>query len=375
MSVRHPTSYGSSHRDDTNFSNQFLNSVLSTIGGDGQQVQSPTTQLRLGSKPQIHNPVHNADANPRPSIPQPDLAAPGRKRKAEDVHPVPTAKVFKVEQRQGQTNGILSSSETSSSRDITRPTISTSKSALAVPYRGTSRPSPTSTSPNTPNTDASKAAPKKGSYAEIMARASANNKPSVGVIKHKPKETISAKKEILMRKKGILPKGKGEHKEARDGSHGRDKDSILPSSSNPKSSAMPGKKPLQPNYKGTAALKPQPAYKGTMKPRSSIADTARRKNSRDDRSRSNSTNPHRRGKDYESEEDDDDIDEQDFYSDESDGMEAGFSDVEEEETAAMRAARKEDEEQLKIENQLKKEKEDRKKKLAAMAAKAPKPRY
>lgn len=290
---------------------------------------------------------------------------------------MPAAKVVKVEQRQGQANGISSSTAALPSKEIARPTISTSKSALTVPYRGTSRPSPTSVSPNTPNADTSKAAPKKGSYAEIMARASANNKPVVGVIKHKPKEAISAKKEILMRKKGLLPKGKGDPKDIRERALSREKDK-LPSPAIPKGSATTGKKPPQPNYKGTAASKPQPAYKGTMKPRSSIADTARRKTSRDDRSRSTSTNPHRRGKDYESEaeDEDNDIDEQEEeYSDDSDDMEAGFSDVEEEETAAMRAARKEDEEQLRIENQLKKEKEDRKKKLATMAAKAHKPRY
>ncbi|KAL9031828.1 MAG: hypothetical protein Q9196_000201 [Gyalolechia fulgens] len=318
----------------------------------------------------------NADAKARPSIPELEPATPSRKRKAEHLHPVPAAKVSKAEQGQVQSNSISSPTGTSLSRDLARPNISTSKSALAVPYRGTSRPSPTSASPNMLNTDASKGAPKKGSYAEIMARASANNKPPVGVIKHKTKETISAKKEILMRKKGKLPKGKGATKETRDGSRIRDRNGMPPSSGNPKSSAMPGKKPPQPNYKGTAASKPQPAYKGTMKPRSSIADTARRKDSRDDRSRSNSTNPHRRGEDYESEDEEDDIDEQEgVYSDESDDMEAGFSDVEEEETAATRAARKEDEEQSRIESQLKKEKEDRKKKLAAMAAKAPKPRY
>ncbi|KAL8943528.1 MAG: hypothetical protein Q9216_000986 [Gyalolechia sp. 2 TL-2023] len=316
----------------------------------------------------------------RPSIPQSDLAAPGQKRKAECEHPVLAAKVSKAERGPGQANGISSSSKISPSkispsREVPRPTISTSKSALAVPYRGTSRPSPTSASPNTANPDSSKTAPKKGSYAEIMARASANSKPSVGVIRHKPKEAISAKKEILMRKKGMLPKGKGEIKDIHDRARIRDKDSLL-TSANPKNPAMPGKKPPQPNYKGTAASKPQPAYKGTMKPQSSIADTARRKDSRDDRSRSNSTNPHRRGRVYESEEEEDDIDEEDeVCSDESDDMEAGFSDVEEEETAATRAARKEDEEQLRIETQLKKEKEDRKRKLAAMAAKAPKPKY
>lgn len=204
-----------------------------------------------------------------------------------------------------------------------------------------------------------------------MARAAANSKPSVGVIKHKPKEAISAKKEILMRKKGIDPKAKAETQGIRDGKLGRDNNGVKVGTAAPRGHDLPDKKP-QPSYKGTAAPKPQPTYKGTMRP----ADSAQKKVTQNDRSRSSSINPPRRSRDYESEEDEDDVDEEaGAYSDESDDMEAGFSDVEEEETAATKAAKREDEEQLRIENQLKKEKEDRRKKLAAMAAKAQKPRY
>ncbi|KAL8842693.1 MAG: hypothetical protein Q9170_000349 [Blastenia crenularia] len=349
----------------------FLNSVLSTIGGDGQQKQLSPTQSQPVPKPQVENLNLATGSKSKPLDLQPIAAAPGQKRKAEAALPTTTAKALKVEHVQQPNYDVASPLST----QIARPSISTSKSALAVPFRGTSRPSPAATSPDTPTSDASKPAPKKGSYAEIMARASANNKPSVGVIKHKPKEAISAKKEIQMRKKGMLPKVKGAAKENRSRSSGRDKSSPLPSNTNPNSPTLPGKKPPLPTYKGTAAPKLQPAYKGTMKPRSSIADTARRKDSRDRRSRSTSTNPARQVKYTESEDEEDEEDEEDIYADESDDMEAGFSDVEEEETAAARAARKEDEEQLRIENQLKKEKEERRKKLTAMAAKAPKPRY
>ncbi|KAL9010916.1 MAG: hypothetical protein Q9173_004193 [Seirophora scorigena] len=356
----------------------FLNSVLSSIGGDGQQTVLPSAQSQ--PRPELQANALKADTKPKIVSSPANGAVQGQKRIAEDPLPMPKPKAFKDEQgqRQSSINGTASGPKNPVSKEAKRPIISTSKSALAVPYRGTSRPSPTSASPDMPTADSAKAVPKKGSYAEIMARVSANNKASVGVIKHKPKEAISAKKEILMRKKGMLPKATGGVKDGRGGASAKDRHSLLPSASNPKSPSLPGKKPPQPSYKGTAAPKPQPAYKGTMKPKSSIADTARRKDRKDDRSRSSSMNPPRWGRDQESdvEDEEDELDEQeDFYSDESDDMEAGFSDVEEEETAATRAAKKEDEEELRRENQLKRDKEERKRKLAAMAAKAPKPKY
>ncbi|KAL8683233.1 MAG: hypothetical protein Q9224_006702, partial [Gallowayella concinna] len=349
----------------------FLNSVLNTIGGDGKQIQLPQTQLQPKPKPQ--NDAKTFDPKPRTVISQPNPSSAGPKRKAEDQLFGPETKAPRIEQGQRQANG---GSIMVAAKPVERPSIATSKSALAVPYRGTSRPSPTSASPTTPTTGAARSAPpKKGTYAEIMARAAANNKPQLGAIKHKPKDPVSAKKEIMMRKKGILPDGKAA-KDIRNGKVSRSSNSPIRSATNPKSPSVPSKKPPpQPSYKGTAAPKHQPTYKGTMKSGTTIANTARRKDSKNDRSRSNSINP-RRSREYESEEEEDEVDEEeDGYSDESEDMEAGFSDVEEEESAAAKAARKEDEEQLKIENQLKKEKEDRKKRLAAMAAKAPKPKY
>ena len=73
----------------------------------------------------------------------------------------------------------------------------------------------------------------------------------------------------------------------------------------------------------------------------------------------------------------DDIEEDEYGSEgeDSDDMEAGFSDVEQEESAAARAARKEDEEEAKLEAKLKTEKEERKKRLAEMARRAKPQRY
>ncbi|KAL8872740.1 MAG: hypothetical protein Q9174_001679 [Haloplaca sp. 1 TL-2023] len=343
----------------------FLNSVLSTLGGDGQQAHMP--QGIPQPKPTPRADGSNATMVPRTATSRPSAPSVGQKRKAEEALPDVKPKVLKTEKGERQINGVSNSSTAATSEGVTRPSISTTKSALAVPYRGTSRPSPASASPSTPTNDTPKSAPKKGSYAEIMARAAANSKPSIGVIKHKPKEAISAKKEILMRKKGIDPRAKGKMQGTRDRKVDRDsKERLDPKTRNPSE-----KKP-QPSYKGTAAPKPQPTYRGTMRP----ADSARMKLSQNDRSRSSSTNPPRRRIEYDSEDEDDDID-QEYDSDSinSDNMETGFADVEDEEALAREEAKLDDAMELKLENQRKKEKEERKKKLAAMAAKAPKPKY
>ncbi|KAI4202373.1 MAG: hypothetical protein LQ350_002591 [Teloschistes chrysophthalmus] len=349
----------------------FLNSVLSTIGKDGQPMPLSQTQPQPSPRPLIC--TSNANPRPKTAVPLPNMSSATKKRKAEDLLPDPKAKSLKDEQ--GRRHVVMEKITRPGVKEPTRPSICTSKSALTVPYRGTARPSPTSASPDTPTGETSKTAPKKGTFAEIMARA---NKTAVGAIKHKPKETISAKKQILMTKKGILPKdAKTNGHDRKDSRSGRDSNSPKPRTPTSKSPGLPSKKP-QPSYKGTAALKPQPTYRGTIRP----GDSAKRKDVEKNRSRSTSTNPPRRPQRYDSEEEDeDDIiddeeeDEGDYPDGSSDDMEAGFDDVEEEESAAVKAAKLEDAEELRLENQHKKEKEDRRKMLAAMAAKAAKPRY
>ena len=63
-------------------------------------------------------------------------------------------------------------------------------------------------------------------------------------------------------------------------------------------------------------------------------------------------------------------DNDDYYSDESSDMEARLDDVEGEEAAALKFARREDEEEWQAELAAKKEKMERKKKLASLASRA-----
>lgn len=249
-----------------------------------------------------------------------------------------------------------------------KPPTTVSSSSTAMPYRGTVRPEPASATPPTPTRDALKA-PKKGSYAEIMARAKANqSKPPVGTISHKPKEQIapSYKKELKLKKKAMKAKKLGIKDSSRPGSSGS-------LSSSPAPGSIANKKIAAPAYKGTAKSKPQlpqPTYKGTMKPASSTTkipaardrDAVPRKPRYDEYAATD-------------EDDLDDVEEDEYGSDGSDDMEAGFTDVEQEETLAAKAARKEDEEEARLEAKLKKEKEERRKRLEQLAKKAKPQRY
>lgn len=243
-----------------------------------------------------------------------------------------------------------------------------------IPYRGTSRPN-LAPGISTPPVPAVAKAPKKGSYAEIMARAKAAEPKAaaVGVISHKAKEktAMSYKKEMKMQKKAAMNKKLGiKDDEKRPSSSGSMSSSPAPGA--PKRKRMP-----QPTYKGTAKhaapakpARPQPTYKGTMKPSGSATQKPAQKD------RDGQPSKPRYDEYAGTDEDDlDDVEEDEYGFDESDDMEAGFSDVEQEETVAIRTARKEDEEEARIEAQLKREKDDRKKRLEALSKKAKPTRY
>ena len=294
----------------------------------------------------------------------------GGKRKAEDVLTAPSDKMRKSGSANVQINriqqpiGLQTSSPDRTSRSSLPlcPRLESASHTAAKVAAG-----PTAPQISTNVADGAAKGPKKGSYAEIMARAKATQSkpPAIGVISHKPKEqkTVSYKKELKMKHK-ILKNKKLDVKE-----------DVRPSSSGSMSSSpAPGqpdmKKGVQPSYKGTAKPKVLPTYKGTMKPGASIDQKAKAKDRVGD-------TPKVRYDEYAATDEDDldDVEEDDYGSEESDNMEAGFSDVEQEESAAARAARKEDEEEAKLEATLKKEKEDRKRRLELMAKKAKPQRY
>lgn len=335
----------------------FFNSVLSSIGSNGPQPPLPLP------RPQARDPVleqRRTQGQNGISSATIDVAQ-NNKRKAEEGLAGRDGKVM----RNGIASGQIprATPSTNPPAKPSRPPISLSSSSATMPYRGTAPATPTTLTGEALKT------PKKGSYAEIMARAKANqSKPSVGTISHKPKEQIapSYKKELKLKKKALKDKKLGIKNDSRPGSSGS-------MSSSPAPGPVANKKVAAPVYKGTAKSKPQlpqPTYRGTMKPAST---TAKPPTARD-----RDANPRKaRYDEYAATDEDDldDVEEDEYDSDGSDDMEAGFTDVEQEESLAVKAARKEDEEEAKLEAKLKKEKEERRKRLEQLAKKAKPQRY
>lgn len=250
-----------------------------------------------------------------------------------------------------------------------------------MPYRGTGKPG---TASPIPARAEPKAPPKKGSYAEIMARAKASHTASahVGIIKHKPKEKLSKKEQIALAK-GLTIKTKQNTKDS-----SADPKIISPltpdGNTKPRTNGVASaKKTLQPSYTGTAKPKPTPSYKGTMKPLPSTSVSKKPARDTDSershpRSRSTSVTHHAHPKarsraivsSASSAEDDEEEEEEaegEYGSDLSD-MEAGFSDVEEEDERALKAAKKEDQFEAMMERELKRQKDRKKREVAMLAA-------
>jgi protein SPT2 len=213
--------------------------------------------------------------------------------------------------------------------------------------------------------------PKKGSYAEILARAKAAQATlgKVGRIQHKAIEKGLSKRERQeLKEQGSQshrvskrPSKPGVRATAGEGrSGGREKSGKM--SSKMKASAVPEKKIKK------AALATT-GYTGTARPnpaviKSSKSATPARANEKFGYGPSSS----RRRETYASEdEDEEDDEEEDYGSDASSDMEADAFDIDEEEERAARIARKEDEEALREEARHQREKEEKRRRLAEMA--------
>ena len=256
--------------------------------------------------------------------------------------------------------------------------------------------------PSSPSTDSiPKAAPRKGTFAETLARAKAAQAATnhIGVIKHKPIERLSIKERRALKEqrrakapssKSSRPArtdGEGRRRlvEAANGSDGQRSSGVASKASGSKTTSG-SKKPEQ-EHKGTSRPARETGYKGTARPirtETEYRGTARPSgvNSPQSTGRKNVQNlsnrpplkprPSRRPYQAPSEsEKDEDEEEQeaDGMSDGSSDMEAAAFEVEEEEFTSLKTARKEDEEALRQELELKKKKQERKRLLQALAAK------
>jgi hypothetical protein len=207
---------------------------------------------------------------------------------------------------------------------------------------------------------------KKGSYAEILARAKAAQAAAaqVGKIQHKPIERRLGKKE-----RRELAEQERVQRASSKGTSSRGKiDSKSPGTSGKvgtnggRGGSTTRLPPVQEKKPKKAALATT-GYKGTARPIPMASKVSSKASTIRSNGPSHAT-PSRRPQ-HESEDEEDDGEEQeeeDYYSDESD-MEAAVFEVDEEEERAARIARKEDEEAAKEEARLRAEKQRR---LAAL---------
>ena len=225
-----------------------------------------------------------------------------------------------------------------------------------------------------PSNDAPKAPPKKGSYAEIMARGQAAQKVlgQVGKIQHKKIEKIPSRREreemraqrVVKIQKGLAPNSKFQKPgqtsvpEGKTGPNNRVKAAEPVLDKKVKKAAL-----ATTGYAGTARPKP-----GTSVRSGSIAGSSSRRPDRYDRE--GSGRGRSRYDDYDDDEAEVEEEELDYESDVSSDMEAAAFEVDEEEAMAERIARQEDAQALAEENRLKREKAEKKRRLMAMAKKA-----
>ncbi|KIX01781.1 uncharacterized protein Z518_09508 [Rhinocladiella mackenziei CBS 650.93] len=218
-----------------------------------------------------------------------------------------------------------------------------------------------STPPVTPTTTTVKV-PVKGSYADIMARAKQAQETKaqnqIGMIKHQATNREKVSK-FAERRRHEEEKAKA----AKEKSSGR----TLTGKHDNSRSVSPAKKTDQPRVPKVARPPlhaPASTYKGTMGTVSNRSkQQIRRKKSRYDEYLDTDE------EDVSDMDGDGEDEEEDYGSDASSVMEAGAFELDEEERLALKTAKEEDARELALENQLKREKEERRKKLLDLANK------
>ncbi|RHZ56223.1 uncharacterized protein CDV56_108212 [Aspergillus thermomutatus] len=336
----------------------FLDSVLSSIETGRPAPITPPPPVRTPAPPMSSPKVRSEAYKPtnvlRSNATGQGNVAAGMKRKAEDQLRRPQKPVSQSSSKP-TANKPVNASIASKPRPI-------ATSAPVKPTNGN-----TATAPQKPQQISSKPPP-KGSYADLMMKAKelqTKAPTQVGMFKHQPvpKEKLSKmerkrrameaqtkeKDSRLAKKPGTVSGGATGIKSG-DGKLARKRE---PEELAYKGTARPSQAPTQLEYRGTAGL---PSRRGSHEPKAQSRASKR--------ARMNEY----LGTDEEDE--GDFADGHDDYYSESSDMEAGYDDVEEEEAAALKAARREDEEEWRAELAAKQEKLERRKKLAALAARS-----
>jgi hypothetical protein len=318
-----------------------LGNLLGSIGGDRPPPPPPSRAQ--------NRPLNSAGIKANSTVPKP-LSRPttpsqvtGIKRKAEDGNP--------PAQTQSKPQTVPASSNAprrAAAPPLNGPRPSADKAAIPklqtdkLPKLPANKPSPKS------GTSSPKPAPSKGSFAELMARAKAlGPQQKTGIITHAktaPKEKLSRRAEDRRKEEEKLRKDKS-------GNGGVRKPDSRRSASPVKGGVQDGR-----IAKPTAS---KPTYKGTMGMSAGRDRDRPPKKARYDQYL---------GTD---EEDNSDLEEAGDYDDgyESSDMEGGWDDLEREEALALRQAKEDDAKELALENAHKREKEERRRRLAGLASK------
>ncbi|MCJ1295389.1 hypothetical protein MMC34_006951 [Xylographa carneopallida] len=336
----------------------FLNSVLSAINDGSTQVVTPTVRTHMNSS-QTTVTRPNAEAIPqRYQSPTTKNNSVLGKRKAEtDLSGLPG----KAQKRDAFSAKSSSGSGASDRATVTAKPILKVTSAPSGANQGPNKPGPI-----TPISAEAKAPPKKGSFAEIMARGKPTI-PPVGIIMHKPKEKLSSKKELELLKRERALKIKSGSKISKS-APGSQRSSPAPSKQKEPGGPQ-GKSVKTTGYRGTAKGKPQTFYKGTMKPITPPPPSTHKRAYDSDAPRVPKPKSVARQKERYSEEESGADDGESYMEDEDySDMEAGFEDVEEEDEKAARLAKKEDDFEKMMLDELKRQKEAKRQRLLAEKA-------
>lgn len=306
-----------------------------------------SSQVKLPRKESVSQPIQNAivRATSTPAVARPTAAGP--------VSTVPY-------------RGTAAPSFARIASPVVRKLVPSS-SASSVPLKAAPpTPKPAQAAPGSTATPTT--APKKG-YLALLQKAKERDatKPVAPLIKHEPTKILTRKERLALKA------------EASASAKGKKPITGLSKNIDPRADAMKEKrKPVEMGYQGTARPTKklvEVGYKGTARPTSAPAPSSRNGTPA---AKSKSTPAKGRYDGYADWDDLDDMDgeEDDYASDASSDMEGGIWDVEQEEQMALKVAKKEDAEALAEEMRLKREKDERKRKLLAMSkAAAAKKRY
>lgn len=342
----------------------LFSDIVNSIGSE-KSPAPPKPPARPLSANALRSALDVSKPGLRPSVPAAPSPLNGTKRKAEDTSSHPPEKLIKPNPTPA-TNNKVTHRPAAPPLNAPKPT----NKHLTVPkpkLDATSIPPPKPNSAPTTPTSATAKVPSKGSYAELMARAKQAQtdkaqQTQVGVIKHQATHREKVSK-VAERKRQEEEKAKAGKDKTTNGRPALGRQQIKSRSSSPAKKTDQAKVPRAPrpplhapqtsSYKGTMGTAPGRAGKPPPKARRKYDEYL--------------------GTDEE--EDSDDMggygeDEEEGYgSDASSDMEAGLDDLDQEEQRALRYAKEEDAREQALENKLKREKDEKRKKLEALAKK------